>query len=254
MEEMIYKQWFDGDGAFNAKKRVFFSQCNPNRNLSFYDLLKFSSDLAVEDYARRGMDRDTLTENGYAVLVSRVSYRIHRMPVENEDFLFRTWEEKSEPLQLVRAYEFTTPDGEKLISGISSWILANPVGHRIIPTKKFTMRPPVTLETEHDCLSYGKIHAEEAQDLQKIDSRVIRFSDLDCNGHTNNAKYGAFIFDALPAEYREKKFTDFRLNYALEAKFGQTLDLYASFAEKGKIVMLGKTEEGVSFECELYYE
>ena len=255
MNEKNLKTWYDSDKiTYHSEKKVFFSQCNPNKKLSFFDVLKFSSDLAVEDYELQGMDREMLAKNGYAILVSRVSYRFHRWPRENEEFIFTTAEEKAEPLQLVRSYEFTSKEsGEKLISGISSWLLADPVKHRIIPTKNFSLRRPVETQNEHDCLPYGKIKIPE--DMQKIDERIVRFSDLDCNGHTNNARYGAFLFDALPESYRDKEFTDIRLNYALEAKYGQKLEIFAAFNdEEKKISVVGKTEDGSSFESELFYK
>lgn len=248
------KQWFDEDGiTFHSEHKVQFSQSDSCKKMSFYELLKVTSDMAVEDYAQRGMDRDTLTEHGYACLVSRVAFRFHRFPRENENYVFTTYEEKAEALQLVRAYEFTTPEGEPLITGISSWLLVDPVAHRIIPTKKFDLRPPVESQKEHDCLKYGKIQIPE--DLEKWDEWKIRYSDIDGNNHVNNARYGAFVANAIPENLRDKAFTDFRLNYAKEAKLGQKLEIFGKVnEEEKKLTIVGKTKEGVSFESELIWQ
>ena len=248
-----FKQWYDEDGiTFHSEHKVQFSQSNSMKKMSFYELLKVTSDMAVEDYAQRGMDRDTLTEHGYACLVSRVAFRFHRLPRENENYVFTTYEEKAEALQLVRAYEFTTPKGEPLITGLSSWLLVDPVAHRIIPTKKFDLRPPVESQKEHDCLKYGKIQIPE--DLEKWDEWKIRYSDIDGNNHVNNARYGAFVANAIPENLREKDFTDFRLNYAKEAKLGQKLEIFGKVNEEEKrLTIVGKTEEGTSFESELMW-
>ena len=249
-----FKQWYDEDGiTFHSEHKVQFSQSNSMKKMSFYELLKVTSDMAVEDYAQRGMDRDTLTEHGYACLVSRVAFRFHRLPKENENYVFTTYEEKAEALQLVRAYEFTTPKGEPLITGLSSWLLVDPVAHRIIPTKKFDLRPPVESQKEHDCLKYGKIQIPE--DLEKWDEWKIRYSDIDGNNHVNNARYGAFVANAIPENLREKDFTDFRLNYAKEAKLGQKLEIFGKVNEEEKrLTIVGKTEEGTSFESELIWQ
>ena len=249
-----FKQWYDEDGiTFHSEHKVQFSQSNSMKKMSFYELLKVTSDMAVEDYAQRGMDRDTLTKNGYACLVSRVAFRFHRLPRENENYVFTTYEEKAEALQLVRAYEFTTMSGEPLITGLSSWLLVDPVAHRIIPTKKFDLRPPVESQKEHDCLKYGKIQIPE--DLEKWDEWKIRYSDIDGNNHVNNARYGAFVANAIPENLREKDFTDFRLNYAKEAKLGQKLEIFGKVNEEEKrLTIVGKTEEGTSFESELYWK
>ncbi len=248
-----YRQFHDADNKFNFQTMVYFCEANDNKTLSFYDLLKISSDGAVEDYNQLGMSRDVLLENHYAILVSRVSYRFHRMPRENEAIVLKTWEEKPEPLQLVRAYEFESMTGEKLISGISSWLAVEPEKHRIVPTKNFTMRAAPDLVTEHDCLKYGKIAHPE--NLTLFDERVIKYSDLDGNGHTNNARYGAFVADALPENLRRVRFTDFRLNYAKEAMLGQKVSVYGAVDENAKkLTLIGKTEEGISFEAELFWK
>ena len=248
-----FKQWYDEDGiTFHSEHKVQFSQSDSAKKMSLYELLKVTSDMAVEDYAQRGMDRDTLTEHGYACLVSRVAFRFHRFPRENENYVFTTYEEKAEPLQLVRAYEFATPDGTPLITGLSSWLLVDPALHRIIPTKKFDMRAPVETSKEHDCMKYGKIQIPE--DLEKWDEWKIRYSDIDGNNHVNNARYGAFVANAIPENLRDAAFTDFRLNYAKEAKLGQTLEIFGKVNEtEKKLTIVGKTEEGTSFESELYW-
>ncbi len=252
-----YKVYRDDENKFNFESMVYFCEANDSKNLSLYNLLQITSDIAVEDYNQQGMGRDMLTANNYAILVSRQGFRFHRMPRENEHFVLRTWEEKPEPLQLVRAYEFESMDekskGEKLISGLSSWIIVNPESRRIVPTKNFTLRKPTDLQTEHDCLKYGKI--QQPENLELLDERVIKYSDIDGNGHTNNARYGAFIADALPANLRHVQFTDFRLNYAKEAKLGQKMEVFGNLNnDEKKLVMVGKTEEGVSFEAELFWK
>ena len=248
-----FKQWYGEDGiTFHSEHKVQFSQSDSNKKMSLYELLKVTSDMAVEDYAQRGMDRDTLTAHGYACLVSRVAFRFHKIPRENELYTFTTYEEKAEALQLVRAYEFKSQTGEPLITGLSSWLLVDPIAHRIIPTKKFDLRKPVESQKEHDCMKYGKIQIPE--DLEKWNERTIKYSDIDGNNHVNNARYGAFVADAIPENLRKTAFTDFRLNYAKEAKLGQLLTTYGKVNEEEKrLTLVGKTEEGTSFEAELYW-
>ena len=253
MREYAYKYWYDDDGiTFRSEHKVSFSQCDDSRRLSLYELLRLTSDMAVEDYAQQGMSREFLVGHGFAFLVSRTSFRIHRWPQENERFWFATYEERSEPLQLVRAYELTAEDGTPLVTGISSWIVADPIARRIIPTKRFTLRPPIESRREHDCLGYGKIAVPD--DVQLLDERTIRYSDIDGNGHVNNARYGAFLADALPEVYRGKTFTDVRINFSKEAVLGERMHVLGCFDDDaGKAVIVGRTAEAASFEAELYW-
>ena len=248
-----FKMWHDDDKVtFHAEKMVFFSQCDSSGFLSLHELLRLTSDIAVEDYRQQGLSREFLKEKGFAILVSRVSFRIHQMPRENQRISISTWEEVPEALQLFRAYEITGENGEKLVSGYSSWLLADPVARRIIPTKRFTLHEPTGIKKEHDCLAPGKIVLPE--NLSKTGSRIIGFSDLDSNGHTNNSRYGAFILDALPPEYAGRRITDFRLNYSKEAMLGQELELFSDAgSDANKVTLVGKTAGATSFESELFF-
>lgn len=258
-----FKQWHEEDfSRFHSETEVIFSQCNRNKFLSLQELLKITSDLAGQDYTQRGFSHDFLLERNFVFLVSRISFRFHKRPVENQEIVIQTWEEKSEVFQFIRAFEVCDRySGEKLISGLTTWLLVNPSTRRIIPAKKFDLRPEIEFTSEHDCMFPEKIVMPENMEL--IAERKILYSDIDANGHTNNARYAAFIMDSLPQEYQDLYFTDFRLNYAKEALFNQNLKIYANFdKENKKISIVGKIEEqnsegsvveNTSFDAELYY-
>ena len=140
-----------------------------------------------------------------------------------------------------------------MVSGLSCWLLVNPKTRRIIPSRDFTLRPPVEIEKEHDCLKPGKITLPP--DMELWHERTISLSDIDANLHTTNARYGAFVEDALPPALRGRDFTDFRLNYSKEARLDQKMQVFGkAFESEKKLVMAGKTENGNSFEAELYWK
>lgn len=251
-----YKQWHDeekGTATFHTQNKIFFCQCDAQHRLSLFELLRMFSDAAVEDFNLRAMSYRILEENGFAILVSRQSFRFHKIPETDTQITIHTWEEKPQPLQFVRTYEITdTKTGEKLVSGISNWLLVNLKNRRIMRIKDFTMRPEPTLVTKHDCLETSKIVIPE--DIVFLMERPIWYSDMDGNGHMNNARYGAYVIDSLPSEYQKKNFKDFRINYSKEAIAGQMLRLFGKFdTENKKITIIGKQSEETCFEAELYY-
>ncbi|WP_407398185.1 acyl-[acyl-carrier-protein] thioesterase [Treponema sp.] len=241
------------NNVFRSEEQIFFSQTNSEGLFSLHELLRVTSDLAVEDYNQRGMSREYLKEKGFAILVSRLAFRFHKMPVENQKVEVVTWEEKPEPLQLARNYRIYEKGGkELLVSGKSYWLVCDLKSRRLIPTSRFNLREPSTEVSDMDCLKPGKIG--ESENMELWDSRKIRYSDLDTNGHTTNSRYGAFIEDAIPAEYRKRVPVDFRINYSKEAMLDSQLDIYGKIEEDGKkLRIVGKTTEGCSFEAELYY-
>ena len=169
------------------------------------------------------------------------------MPVTNEFITIETWEEKPDGIQLNRKYRIVdTESSELLISGSSSWMVVNTETRRIIPARHFTLRPEPTVQTEFEGLPLGKIPVPE--NMEHLDNRVIRFSDLDANGHTNNSRYGDFIMDALPQNLQNADFSDFRINYSHEAVLGETIDISASY-NGNETVVVGKQGNSTCFEC-----
>nr|MCR5699553.1 acyl-[acyl-carrier-protein] thioesterase [Treponemataceae bacterium] len=198
---------------------------------------------------------------GFAILLSRVSFKIIKMPDEAQKIKIQTWEEKAQGLQFIRKYLITGENGEELILGTTTWLLVNPELRRILPPAKFDLRPTPMTQTELRTLDPGKIKLPENAEL--VENRKMQFSDCDPNGHVNNSRYGAFAIDALFAsgsaisEIQGKVLTDFRLNYAKEAHLGDTLAIFSSVESvednKTKIIIAGKNAEETSFECEMFW-
>ena len=247
-----FTQRHDDKGTFYSEMKLQFCQCNMLSNLNLSELLRLTSDTAIEDYYERGISFTFLAEHNYAILLSRVSFRFHKMPKANDRITIATWEEKPEALQLTRAYEIKAEDGTPLVSGSSSWLVVDYTLHRIIRTKDFTLRPEPVRKEVCDCMALGKIAIPE--NIAECGNRPICWSDIDANGHMNNSRYGAFAIDCLPEAYQRKTFTDFLMNYSLEAKKGDTITMFAAFDDDAKkITVVEKQKNATCFESELYY-
>lgn len=254
---ITYNQWHEADGPnikFFSQNQVYFCQCDKHHKLSLFELLRTVTDAAVEDFNQRVMSYDVLTDNNLGILVSRQAFRFHKMPIGNQKITIKTWEEKPEALQFVRAYEiYDTETKEPLVSGISTWLLVDLTKRRIMRIKDFNLRQEPDIQTEHDCLKAEKIVLPEQ--LVTLTTRPIWYSDIDGNGHMNNARYGAFVIDSLPPEYQQKEFTDFRINYNKEAIQGESIEICGAFDDSNKkITIVGKQNNSTCFEAELFWK
>ena len=247
-----FRQWHDEKHIFYRELKLNFCQCNEKQNLNLSELLRLTTDTGVEDYRQQGMSWQFLKEHQLGILLSRVAFRFHKMPKVDNFITISTWEETPEPLQLIRGYTITSDTDELLVSGISSWLIVNLETRKLVRTKDFTLREPPDFKLPCRSLEAGKIILP--RDLQLLNDRPIRYSDIDANGHVNNSRYGAYVVDSLPDEYQNKEYTDFRINYAHEAKKGDILHIYGSFDDNTKkIVITGKQDGGTCFDSELYY-
>ena len=247
-----FKQWHDEKNTFFSETKVMFGQCNLNHQLSLTETLRILSDTAVEDFALRGMTWKFLEERDFAILLSRASFHFIRRPTSNEEITIRTWEESPEGLQLTRAYEIFDKDDNLLISGRSTWLLVNPKTRRIVKPSQFTLRDAPDRKEPYEGLPCGKIAIPE--EMIHLDTRPVRFSDLDGNGHVNNSRYGAYTVDCLPSDWLQRPIKDMKINYSKEAVPGNVIEIYAHVADdKSKITVVGKQENNTCYECELYF-
>ncbi len=248
--------YYEDDGfTLHFSDRVFYTQCGTNKKLSLFELLKRTTDISTEDFRRRGMSMDFIAQNGFARVVSRSSFRFHRLPERDEAIEIITREEKPEALQIIQSYEIKSESGESLISGESAWMIINSQTRRIVPTKNFTLRKAPEERLSHDCIPNGRIARPEH--LKELATFKMQRSFLDGNGHVDNAWYATLIIDSLPEDFSKREPKDFRINYSKELFFNDTLVVSAAFDEN-KITLIGEKCTGentkeLSFESELYF-
>lgn len=245
--------------GFCGETKVLFGQCGANKCLHFTELMEYCADYVIEMYAINGQDREYMNQHGYVQMVSRSSFHINRMPMENEIMTVRVREEKPEGFQLMRYYDFVSDSGELLVQGKSLWVIVEPATRAIVAPAKFEYLLKSEVQTDFE-RKPGKIKMPE--NLQLLGDQKILLSHLDPNGHLTNAKYINFAIDFLPETYQEKEITDFRLNFCKEIKKNEIMHVYGSFDEENhRIVVAGKRDNPEapgqmesSFECELFYK
>lgn len=250
-----FNEWHDDDMSFHKNTMVSFSQCTPDRNIAWSEILRFTSDNAGEDFTTRGMGWEFLIkEKGIAFVVSRTSFHIYKMPVADQRITFNTFETAPEGPLAGRYYEFVdTATNEKLVTGHSVWSILDMKLRKMVPAKSFDLRPtPTTSADVFTGIKTGRIKLPEGAEV--LGTHKILFSDLDANGHTNNARYISFVFDVLPPEYQKLHYSDLRLNYSKEAMLGDEMIIKGCIDDVNKkISVVGLIEDQSSFECELYW-
>lgn len=248
-----FARWYDDDGfTFHAETRISYTQCGPDGNLSLFDFLRLTADIASEDVARRGTSMPFLVDQGIARVLARSSYHIFRMPKIDENIELVTTEEKPDSLQFTRDYKFKDSSGNLLAVGESKWLLTDFKTRKIKPTsivEKFRKLNTATLEKQN--IPCGKISVPA--EMEKAGEQWIRHSHIDGNCHTDNAFYGAFAFDAFPEEFVGRPIVDFRINYSKEMLLGEKIELFTAKISESKLVVVGKKAEEVSFACEFRF-
>lgn len=236
--------------VFQKEVEIRFYDCDTTRRSRISTLMRYIADIAGIDYTNRGYDYQWLYDRGMVFLLSRVSIRIHNMPAADDRLMINTWEHGKKGALFYRDFEIRRPDGELMASAATAWLLVDPASHKVLRPSAFTGKMQCYPEKIPDCFPAEKVKLPEGMDYAG-DRRVV-YSDLDANGHINNANYGNIAMDVLPEEVQTRRMTDFLMNYNHEAKQGDNIALYIS-QEGNEYFVEGQSDGHSCFSCRITF-
>ena len=183
-------------------------------------LLFFAQNTATSHCATLGMDWNTMAAKGMFWAVTRTKVEILRMPRHGETITVETWPMTNSRVAYPRATEMYSDSGELLVRMISIWVLMD-VEKRsmILPSKSGLdfcgadrgkeLKPPTGLP---------------AFEPVSVSQRTVRYSDLDLNGHLNNARYLDWVSDLMDSDFhRSHELRQMVICYISEAREGQEI-------------------------------
>jgi medium-chain acyl-[acyl-carrier-protein] hydrolase len=241
----VPEEWYDG-AYFNRKFCFRFGDCDSRKRASLYALMKLLSELSGEDYERRGLGYDYLAQSGRAMLLSRMRLKFSRLPYHTEKVIATTWERGVKGPYFYRDYEVKTEKGELLVSGSSHWFLIDITTREVLRPSALIEGKRQIEERKSDCSECEKLRKIEA--LPVLGKRPVFYTDLDGNAHVNNAVYARIAVDFLPDEIRQKEIKEFSINYFIETKLNESLELAGGETANGFVIQ-GSAEGKLRFGC-----
>lgn len=194
-----------------------FDQCRPSALLGY---LQEAATLAALDLGASGPQ--VLEKYGCLWMIARIWVEMEQPLRWNDTFTVRTWHRGTGGVSSYRDFDLYR-EGEYIGQGVSTWVLVHADTRRMFRMK----------ELAEFCGTDGgelckdvKLHRVRMPDgFDRRESRPMRYSDTDINGHINNMHYADFACDALHLErLGEGKFVrSFQIGYVGECLAGETL-------------------------------
>ncbi len=201
-----------------------------------FDRLKLSGLMAMiqetagEHSAVLGADRQALTEKGLFWAVIRHRVQITRLPGDGEEITVETWPMPTTRTAYPRAAVAYDKDGRELFRSISLWVLMDAGKRAMVLPGKSGVEVQGLIRGQELALP-GSITPRELENLER---RTVRFSELDVNGHMNNCRYTDWLMDLLGSEFHEKSVpAELLICYVSEAREGQQVALHWSLEADG---------------------
>ena len=220
---------------------------------SFMDL---AQEAAGQHAVYLGFGYDDLIATNTAWILSRVHVEFVDAPKWRENITLRTWHKGLNRLFFLRDFILTDDEGRERVKATTSWLVLNLETRRLVRDPKLMEEGTVCLDNVIETPADKVVMPKDAEPQYVMDHHVA-YSDVDMNGHTNNAMYMQWAMDAVDydiASTRPVKW--FTINFNHETKPGDIVALYKVVKEEedGRHVFVeGKVGDQSAFTVEILF-
>ena len=234
--------------------RVYADDVDGADKLTLAAAFNYFQEIAGNHAQELGVGRKDMFDAGQAWILSRMSAVLDRRPGWGSEVRVRTWPRGTSRLFAIRDYEMRVETGEVFARGRSGWLVVDTTTLR--PRRPENLAAGLPKNEGMDALPDGAQGLSERKDLIEVGRRSAAYSDIDYNGHVNNARYVQWIQDVLPIEELEAAdCLRLDINYLGEVRPGSTVKIAAGRIDGGW-ALEGRHEDGdaPAFRAELLLE
>lgn len=199
-----------------------------------------------------GFPREFLVRSGmcWVLYIQRIEMRAY--PGLGDTVHMITWPGPIEGLFFPRRYRFERPDGTLYGEAATSWVLLSLENRRLLRPSALPGTLLVNTRRTSDMPMPGALRMDG---LEPLCRRSVVFSDLDINGHMNNARYAEWVCDLLDADrLRADGLKSLQINYIAEGRLGEEAQLNGVNLDGRMLIRGAKTADGRRmFEAEAVY-
>lgn len=237
----------------------YMFDCNARlRPASFMDIAQA---LAEKGSVQIHATDPDLAPHGLAWVLARMRVCFDSLPERYDSVVGQTWHRGLDSIFYMRDYQLLDASGSAVVRASSSWILMDLFSRHIVFGDKLPSDPSIAFLVsglpqnpkrllDEDCL---KLVVPRELVLEHVASHRVVYSDLDYNGHTNNAKYTVWAMDALPSDYvTNHSLKEISINFNLESHLGQIVDMFVA-RDGDTFYVVGKHSDTQIFIAELQF-
>ena len=234
---------------FKEKVLIASTDVDSNYELRLSNLFKILQLVASNHVHTLKVGHEELLAHNLLWVLIRMEVKIIRTPKLDEEILVTTHPGDQKSFIFPRYFQIYDKKGNLIINASSMWALIDKT------TRKVVLKPAdlVSLkgETNKEDMPLPEKVIGDASSL--VETRRVRYTDIDLNGHLNNTSYIEYIINTHDNEfYKSNRISRIRINYDKEIRPTDAVDIYTN----GNIpeIIKGKVGEINNFTAEIEYE
>lgn len=175
---------------------ISFWNVDREQFLTLTGIFQLLQEGAIRHADQHGLGAQAKLTNGDTWFLNRISAAIHRYPRYGETIRLTTWSSGIRAFKGYREFRLHA-GGELLLAASSLWLRLNHQTKALVsvPPELARAFPARTDDVFHAGIE--KLRFEEPPDTAAVQEISLRYSDIDLNGHVNNAAYFDYVQTAL---------------------------------------------------------
>lgn len=201
---------------------IHYYQVGFNKEARITTIINLFQDIFVYQSEVIGTGFDYLADKSLTWVVSKWDIQIFKYPTYGEKVKVKMCPVSLKKFYMYVKYQVLNKNNEILSEAISLWILINTEkGKPCKVCDELYTRYGLSLK-DYTSVFMDTINLVKKMELEKVFN--VGYSDIDTNGHVNNAKYISWALDAIPEGImKECKLTRIKINYKKEAVYNKVV-------------------------------
>ena len=163
-------------------------------------------------------------------VITRQKVQISRLPAAGETITLETWPMPTTRVAYPRSTIAYDAQGKELFRSISLWVLMDPKSRAMVLPGKSGVTVEGLLRGSELAVPGSLVPGQQ----KNITTRTVCYTELDGNGHMNNARYLDWLDDLLSASFHSNHTPrEFTVCYLSEAREGETVELHWDLSQDG---------------------
>ena len=232
---------YDTDAAWRLKPSSF---------------MNLAQEAAGRHAVHLGFGYDDLIKSNTAWILSRVHVEFTDTPKWREDITLTTWHKGLNRLFFLRDFLLSDAQGRERVKATTSWLVLNLETRRLVRDPKLIEDGTVCTDNVLE-IPADKVTLPKDVEAEFVMEHVVAYSDVDTNGHTNNAMYMQWAMDAVDYQISSvRPVKEFTINFNHETKAGDKVSLFRVSEEREDglhVYIEGRLPESQSFVVEIVF-
>ncbi len=192
-----------------------------------FTLAGIAMQCAGENARENGFGIDDLIKKGATWVLSRMDINMTTLPKLYESISVHTWVADNNDLISERKVTFYDSNENLIGTASTMWVLLDISTRKALPLSTL----PIILDVAQGDRGMDIPLAERVRcnDTKEIQTRTVKYSDLDVNNHVTSTKYIEWVYDTIDLEViKDNDFKSLLVNYQNEVRFGETVSIRQS--------------------------